>query len=121
MELAKAVIRMGPQPAVWKRASGVVSCKPGKHDCTKHKVYRCIALLSSMGKVVEKVVAGLLAEEAERRGLLSDDQCGRRTRWSAIDMVTIMVDRAHTSWRQSPIAGVLLMDIKAAFPSVRRG
>jgi len=32
-----------------------------------------------------------------------------------------MVVKAHEAWREGHIAGVLLMDIKAAFPSVRRG
>jgi len=31
-----------------------------------------------------------------------------------------MVDRAHAAWRNSHIRGVLLMDIKAAFPSVAK-
>jgi hypothetical protein len=74
-----------------------------------------------MGKVMEKVVAELLAEEAERRGLLSDGQIGSRKRRSAIDAAAIMVDRAHAAWREGSVAGVLLMDIKAAFPSVGRG
>jgi len=74
-----------------------------------------------MGKVVEKVVAELLSVEAERRGLMSDGRFGSRSGWSAIDAVAIMVDRAHAAWRDSHIAGVLLMDIKAAFPSVAKG
>jgi hypothetical protein len=69
-----------------------------------------------MWKVIEKVVAELLAEEAERRGLRIDGLCGSRKRRSAIDAAAIMVDRAHAAWRESSIAGVLLMDIKAAFP-----
>jgi len=76
---------------------------------------------SCLGKVVEKVVAELLAEQAERRGLLSNGQYGSRKRQSAIDKVAIMVDRAHAAWRQGHIAGVLLMATKAAFPSVGRG
>jgi len=74
-----------------------------------------------MGKVVEKVVAELLAGEADRRGLLSDGQNGRRQRRSAIDAAAIMVDRAHMVRRNGQISGVLLMDSKAAFPSVGRG
>jgi hypothetical protein len=74
-----------------------------------------------MGKVIEKVVAELLAEEAERRGLLSDGQFGSRKRRSAIDTTAIMVDRAHAVWREGSVTGVLLMVIKAAFPSVGRG
>jgi hypothetical protein len=74
-----------------------------------------------MGNVVEKVVAELLSDEAERRGLLSDGQFGSRRGRSAIDVAAIMVDRAHAAWRDGHIAGVLLMDIKAAFPSVAKG
>jgi len=32
-----------------------------------------------------------------------------------------MVDTAHAAWREGQIAGVHLMDIKAAFPSIGRG
>jgi hypothetical protein len=32
-----------------------------------------------------------------------------------------MVHRAHAAWGDSHIAGVLLVDIKAAFPSVAKG
>jgi len=74
-----------------------------------------------MGKVVEKVVAELLSDEAERRALLSDSQFGSRKKRLAIDTAAIMVDRAHAVWKDDNIMGVLLMDIKAAFPSVARG
>jgi len=112
---------MGRHPAVWKRASGVVIRKPGKDDYTKLKAYRSISLLSCMGKVVEKVVAQLLSEEAERRGLLRDGQFGSRKGRSAIDGAAIIVDRAHAAWTNGHITGVLLMDIKAAFPTVAKG
>jgi hypothetical protein len=32
-----------------------------------------------------------------------------------------MVDRAHATWKDGHIAGVLLKDIKAAFPIVAKG
>jgi len=121
VRLTKAAIRTGRQPAVWKRASGVVIRKPGKDDYTKLKAYRSISLRSCIGKVVEKVVAELLSEEAGRRGLLSDRQFGSRKGWSAIDAAAIMVDRGHAAWTNGHITGVLLMDIKAAFPSVAKG
>jgi hypothetical protein len=74
-----------------------------------------------MGIVVEKVVAELWSEVAERRGLLSDGEFGSRKGRSAIDAAAIMVDRAHAAWTNGHITGVLLMDIKAAFPSVATG
>jgi len=90
-------------------------------DYTKLKSYRTISLLSCMGIVVEKVVAELLSDEAERRALPSDGQFGSRMERSAIDTAAIVVDRAHAAWTEDNIKGVLLMDIKAAFPSVARG
>jgi len=121
VRLTRAAIRMGRHPAVWKRASGVVIRKPGKDDNTKLKAYWSILLFSCMGKVLEKVAVQLLSEEAERRGLLSDGQFGSRKGLSAINAAAIMVDRAHAAWTNRHITGVLLMDIKAAFPSVTKG
>jgi len=63
----------------------------------------------------------LLSDEAERRTLLSDGQFGSRKERSAIDAAAIMVDRAHARWKEDIITGVLLIDIKAAFPSVPGG
>jgi len=114
-------IRMGRHPAVWKRASGMVILKPGKDDSTQLKAYRSISPHSGMGKVVEKVAAELLSEEAERRGPLSDRQFRSRKGRSAIEVEAIMVDRAHAAWTNCHITGVILMDIKAAFPSVAKG
>jgi len=57
----------GRQPPVWKWANGVVIRKPGNDDYTTLKAYRTITLLSCMGKVVGKVTAELLSEEAERK------------------------------------------------------
>jgi hypothetical protein len=66
VSLTKATIRTGRHPAVGKCASGVVIHTGGKEDYTKLKPYRAIFLLSSMGKVVEKVVVELLSAEAQR-------------------------------------------------------
>jgi len=117
----KVAIRTARHPALWKRASGVVIRKPSKDDYTKRKAHRSISLLSCMGKGIEKVVAELLSEEAERRGLLSDKPFRSQKGRSAIDAVAIIVDRAHAAWTNGHIAGMLLMDIMAAFPSVAKG
>jgi hypothetical protein len=78
VRLTKAAIAKGRHPAVCMRASGVVIRKPGKDDYTQLMAYHSISLLSCMGKVVKQVVAELLPEEGERRGLLSDGQFGSR-------------------------------------------
>jgi len=101
--LTKAVVGKGLQPAVWKRASEAVIRKPGNEDYPKLKSYQTISVVSCMGKVVEKVVAELLSNEAERRALLSDGQFGSRKKRSAIDATAIIVDRAHAAAMIPPV------------------
>jgi len=120
IELPRAVVRTSRLPAVWKRPSGVVNRKPGKHNYTKLNAYRSISVLSCMGKVFKKVFAELMAEDAERRELVSDTQFGSRKRRSAVDAAAIMVDSTNAARREGHIAAVLLMDIQAAFPNLRR-
>ena len=74
-----------------------------------------------MSNVVEKVVAELLSDEADKRGLLRDGQFGSRSGRSAIDAAVILVDRAHAAWKNGHTAGLIPLDIKAAFPSVAKG
>jgi hypothetical protein len=62
----KVAIRMGEYTSVWKRVRGVAIRRPAKNDYTQLKAYRSILLLSCMGNVVEKVVAELLSDDAER-------------------------------------------------------
>jgi len=121
VRLTREAIHLGRHPAVWKRAGGMVIPKPGNDDYTQLKAYRSISLLSCIGKLDEKVATQQLSVQAERRGLLSDGQFGSRKARSAIDAPAIMVDRADAAWTNGHITGVLLMDIKAAFPSVAKG
>ena len=61
---------------IWKSARGVVIPKPGKDDYSLCKSYRVISLPSCLGKVLERVVAGLLETQAHAGGRLHDRQFG---------------------------------------------
>jgi len=103
-------------PVEWKRAGGVVIRKPSKDNYTKRKAFRSISLHSCMGKVVETVAAEMLSEESKRTVPLSDGQFRSRKGQSGINTAAIVVDRVHAAWTNGYIPGILLMDIKAAFP-----
>jgi len=74
-----------------------------------------------MGAVVKEVVAELMSEVAEGRGRQRDGQFRSSKRQSAINAAIIMVDGAHATCTNGQITGMLLMDIKAAFPSMAKG
>lgn len=77
-------------------------------------------MLSCTGQVVDKLFAETLSDDAERRALLSIGQFGSRKKRFAIYATAIMVDRAHSPWREDNITSVLLMDIKAGSPCMAR-
>jgi hypothetical protein len=81
-------------------------------------VYHTISFLSCLEKVVENVVAEMSSEHAEKNGQLNDAQFGSSKRQSVIDAAAIMINRAHNAWLHGNIVRVLLIYIKAAFPSM---
>ena len=61
-----------------RRSISVSLRKPGKDDYSIPKAYRSIALLITMGKVLESVMANRLAWAVETYKLLPDPQMGGR-------------------------------------------
>jgi ribonuclease HI len=117
----RAHVRLGIHPAQWKVAKGVIIRKPGKDNYGAAKAYRCISLLNCLGKMVEKVVASLISEQCESVGGFHPGQYGCRAKRSAVDAVGVAIAQVQEAWSRKVIAGALLMDVAAAFPSVARG
>ena len=119
-KLYRACLKLGFEPECWKEALGVVLKKPKKPDYTTPNAYRLIALLNSLGKGLEKVVATRLSFLAETHSLLPPESFGARPGLSCEDALL-----AATSWIKSEkkkgrkVAAVAL-DVKGAFPSVVR-
>ena len=84
-------IRLGYQPKRWEKAWGILLEKGGKRDWSLVNSYRVISLLNCLGKVVEKVVAGLLSQYCENFSKLHSGQMGARKQRCAIDAVASLV------------------------------
>jgi len=78
-------------------------------------------LLDSLGKLVEKTAAHLIADQLERNRSLHEGQQGCRRRRSCVDAVAVLASDAERAWSQKRIAGALLMDVKSAFNNASRG
>jgi len=73
-----------------------------------------------MGNGIQKVVTELPSKQAEGRAQQCDSQFGSGMTRSPVAAAAIMVNRANTTWKEDNITGVLLVDIKAPFPSIAR-
>lgn len=102
----------------WKSFTTVVLCKPGKLKYNMPKVYRPIALLNTMWKVVIGIVTEQLTYLVEEFQLLLAMYFGGRPRCTTSDAMHLLMNKIKTSWRAGKVTSVLFLDIEGAFPNV---
>ena len=81
--------RLGYFSSRYKQARTIVIRKPGKEDYSVAKAWRPIALLSTVGKLIETVTAKKIKEVVEQFSLLPKEQMGfrkDRSTESALDL-----------------------------------
>jgi hypothetical protein len=116
-----AALRNSYHPSGWKRAVTLAYRKPGKDDYTAPKSYRPVALLNTMGKLLELVMARRITELAETYGLLPDSQMGARKGRSTETALQLITEQVHTIWNlpgSKRVATLLSLDISGAFDHV---
>ena len=121
--LFDATLRNGYHPNAWKRATTLVLRKPNKEDYTTPKAYRPIALLNSMGKILELIIARRLSQLAETHNMLPQTQMGARKGRSTDTALRLLTEQIHTIWDlpgPKRVATILSIDISGAYDNVLR-
>ncbi len=113
-----AIILLGHWPDQFKRAVSVVIPKPYKDDYTRVKSYRPIVLLSTLGKLLEKVLSERLHYECQRFGILHPNQFGGTKAHSTIDAASCLVTHIRAGWRHGLVTSCLAFDVSQFFPSM---
>ncbi|RAQ99830.1 reverse transcriptase [Stemphylium lycopersici] len=110
----------GHCPKHFKESLTVVLRKPQKEDYTKLKAYRPIALLNTLGKLLEKIIAERLTNLAEEHGILPEEQMGGRKQRSTLTAVELITEQIKTLWHfgNNKAATLLSLDISGAFDNV---
>jgi len=88
--LFQTSIRDGDIPSQWRNAKIIPLKKPGKSDYILAKSWRPISLLSTLGKILEAVVAERLSYAVETSGLLPASHFGARKRRSTEQALLIL-------------------------------
>ena len=107
-------------PQAFKHSITVVLRKPQKPDYSKPGAYRPIALLNTLAKALEAVVARRMSKETEQRGLLPGAQMGARPGRSTSTALDLITEQVKTIWTSNPkaVASMLCLDISGAFDNV---
>ena len=101
----------------WRLSTTVVLGKPGKPHYDTPKVYRLIALLNTMSKVLTVLMAELMTYFTETHQLLLAHHFGGRPGRATSDVVHLLVHRIKDAWRKQQVTAVLFLDIEGAFPN----
>ncbi|EAQ90184.1 hypothetical protein CHGG_06803 [Chaetomium globosum CBS 148.51] len=121
--LTRGSLAHGVFPRRFRSGRVVVLRKPGKSEEQQKTAgaWRPITLLSSVGKVVEMVIAERLSREAEKQGWLPEGQMGNRSGRSTEFAIRVVTDAVHETWRHKANASLLQLDLKGAFDRVHHG
>ena len=118
--LSNKSFELGWFPERFRTARVAVIPKPNKPVAQRSFAggWRPIALLSSVGKIVETLLAKRIAAAAEKHFLLPAGQMGNRKERSAELAIRMVVDIARTAWDRKALTSLLQLDIKGAFDTV---
>ncbi|ETO33162.1 hypothetical protein RFI_03948 [Reticulomyxa filosa] len=111
--------RMGYMPKSWKMANIVPIPKPDRdHSLTKN--YRPIALLSRVGKLMERIILRRLMYYLHQNNLLTPNQAGFQSRQNTDEFLLRITETIHKSFDKNGVTYAVLLDISAAYDSVWR-
>ncbi|KAM3547578.1 hypothetical protein ARSEF4850_009934 [Beauveria asiatica] len=117
-KLFNACLEQGYCPAHFKETVTVVLRKPGKEDYSQPKSYRPIALLNTLGKMLDGVIASRLAYLADTFQLLPRRHTGGRKLTSTEHAMHMLLQRIHQAWAEGKVATLLLLDVSGAYDNV---
>jgi len=118
-QLTNACWALGHFPARFKEARTVVLRKPGKPSYSDPGAWRPIALLNTIGKLIESLMAKRLSQAAEEHKLLPDTQMGARPGRSTETALELLTAQVKTVWGSGKfVASLLSLDILGAFDTI---
>ncbi|RKK69233.1 hypothetical protein BFJ71_g17742, partial [Fusarium oxysporum] len=99
LSLFRASLREGVLPSQWRHAKIIPLKKPNKENYSIAKAWRPISLLSSLGKILESVVAERISHAVETYGLLPTNHFGARKQRSAEQALMLLQEQIYAAWR----------------------
>lgn len=104
-------------PSSWKTAKVVPIPKPGK-PLNRPDSYRPISLLSSLGKLLEKIIKIKIEIFIGSKNILPNEQFGFRNSHSTIHQVKRITNDVKEGFNSGKSAALVLLDVEKAFDSV---
>jgi hypothetical protein len=105
-------------PTPWKLAEVVMLPKAGKKDRASVRSWRPIALLSCIGKGLERIIARRVAWTALTNQVLSPQHGGALPKRSAMDLVASFTHDVEAAFALGKQVTMITMDVQGAFDAL---
>jgi hypothetical protein len=115
-----ACLEEGYCPEHFRSAVTIALRKPGKSNYSTTSSYRPIALLNTISKTFEFLLAKRISYLAETHKLLPRTHMGARRSVSTEHALHYLVERIYAAWNNGKVATTLLLDVSGAFDNVSR-
>ena len=119
LALFNSLWERGEYPETWREAVVIPILKEGKTGLEPLH-YRPIALTSSLGKLLEKVVNARLTWVLERSDTFANAQCGFRKNRSTVDHILRLDAEIRSNFQNRRHLGAIFFDIEAAYDTTWR-
>lgn len=117
MYIVNAMLKFSYFLSQWKTGSVIPILKPGKIN-TDPNSYRPISLLTTLSKLVEKIILKRFVDYENKNNILIDEQFGFRTKHSTTQQVTRITNDISINFNLNKVTVMLLLDIEKAFDRV---
>lgn len=116
-DIMNACLRLGYFPKLWKSAHVITICKP-KKPAKEVKSYRPISLLSSLGKLFERLLLPRFQQHIQERQIILNHQFGFRPGRSCTQQLFRVTGLIRKAIKARKSAGMLSLDLQSAFDTV---
>lgn len=120
LALFQASLAEGVLPHQWRHAKIIHLKKSDKPDYALAKAWRPISLLSTLGKLLEAVLAERLSHAVETYGLLPTNHFGARKQRSAEQALMLLQEQIYAAWRGRRVLSLISFDVKGAYNGVSK-
>ncbi|KAL1122950.1 hypothetical protein AAG570_003275 [Ranatra chinensis] len=115
--ITNAILKHAHYPTHWKTATVIALPKPGK-PTTEPSSYRPISLLSSLAKVVDRIILNRLTDVGDKMRIIPDNQFGFRRNHATIHQLSRVVSHISGNMAKRNITAMVLLDSEKAFDTV---
>jgi methyl coenzyme M reductase subunit D len=112
-----ACLKLSYFPTKWKHANVIAIRKPGK-DLNLPSSYRPISLLSSLSKILERVILERIMKHVDSNKILPSSQYGFVSKKSTTHQLFRIVEFIKNQFKLQKSTGMVLIDVEKAFDRV---